>query len=148
MVKYISEGFNTLIELNYPIEKDNNKKLNVIDAFKELNNEAIKKFPTLLSLLLLNINLFFEKYNRIVLYGYGTFGEMIHTKYSSKIIHIIDKSKLYSEIPKIIDISGIKNSNYDIILISLIGREKQIISELMKYDVPKEKIFFINLSEF
>lgn len=88
-----------------------------------------------------------NKYKKIALYGYGTVGKTISKLLNDRIEVIIDQNKVevkelnYS----IISVDELKNYSYDLILISVLGREDSIINTLLKHNVEKEKIFTFKL---
>ena len=82
-----------------------------------------------------------NKYSNIVLYGYGTLGKNIEEILKDKIKYIIDKNEEgYTQNKKFISISNLENIRFDIILISVLGREEEIIDNLIKEKVNPKKI--------
>jgi len=91
-----------------------------------------------------NFNKFFEQISlideNIILYGYGTIGKTIQKLIPEKIIGYIDMNDNNNH-P-----STLRNMKYDKILISVLGREKEIKRYLVKeLSVPKNKIITIEL---
>lgn len=84
-----------------------------------------------------------EKYKKIALYGYGTVGKTIAQLLKDNIEVIIDQHKISTQelnLP-IVTVEELKNYSYDIVLISVLGRENDIINILVEYNVVKEDIF-------
>ena len=84
-----------------------------------------------------------EKYKKIALYGYGTVGKTIVQLLKDNIEVIIDKNKISTQefnVP-IVTVEELKNYSYDIVLISVLGRERDIINILVQNNVVKEDIF-------
>lgn len=83
-----------------------------------------------------------QKYEKVALYGYGTVGKTIAQLLKDNIEVIIDQHKISTQefnVP-IITVEELKNYSYDIVLISVLGREKDIINILVEYNVAKENI--------
>lgn len=83
-----------------------------------------------------------QKYEKIALYGYGTVGKTIAQLLKDNIEVIIDQHKISTQefnVP-IITVEELKNYSYDIVLISVLGREKDIINILVEHNVAKENI--------
>ena len=82
-----------------------------------------------------NFSLFYKQleeiknnYSNIVLYGYGTLGKNIEEILKDKINYITDKNENISkETKKFTKIETLKNIDFDIVLISVLGREIDII---------------------
>lgn len=84
-----------------------------------------------------------QKYQKIALYGYGSLGKIITLILNNKIEVIIDQNEVVDaeiSIP-IINIQDFHKYSYDIVIISVLGREDEIISTLLKYKVAKKDIF-------
>lgn len=84
-----------------------------------------------------------QKYQKIALYGYGTLGKIITQILNNRIEVIIDQSEIIDTelcIP-IINIRDFHKYSYDIIIISVLGRETEIINTLLEYKVAKNDIF-------
>ncbi|WP_298751674.1 glycosyltransferase family 2 protein [uncultured Arcobacter sp.] len=82
-----------------------------------------------------------NNYKNIILYGYGTLGKNIELLLKEKIVYITDRNtNISQETKKFISISKIKNINFDILLISVLGREKEILKNLEKENVDLKKI--------
>lgn len=100
-----------------------------------------------------NFSLFYKQleeiknnYSNIVLYGYGTLGKNIEEILKDKINYITDKNENISkETKKFTKIETLKNIDFDIVLISVLGREIDIIHSLeeQNIDLKKIKIFEI-----
>ncbi|WP_418184850.1 glycosyltransferase family 2 protein [Aliarcobacter vitoriensis] len=147
MVKYTSEALNSLIT-EYSDTEFLINNLSVIKSFEKYSNESLNLFPTILSSVLLNIEKTINSYNKVALYGYGLFGRLIYSQYFDKINLIIDKSISNKNIHlPIVNLQNIKNYDFDVILISLINKEKSVIEDLIKNGIPRDKIIYINLKD-
>ncbi len=138
MVTYTSEAIHSLNQY-HPNIKEYNNNLGSIKALNPFNNEAEKIFPTILSQGLLKIEGIMNKYNKVIFYGYGTFSKLLAYKYSKSIIAIIDKKQQNSDF-NLIKLEDLNNYDYDIILITLPGREKEIKKDLLNNSVNMDKI--------
>jgi glycosyltransferase involved in cell wall biosynthesis len=118
----------------------------------QMNNTTSQNYHFSFLLNKFNSEIIHLKLNEIkfILYGYGTVGKMIHNEFKKNIQMIVDNSsdKLSKEIDtKIVyhpkNISHIK---YDKILISVLGREDEIIKYLTEeLQIKKEKIITLEL---
>jgi len=81
----------------------------------------------------------YSKYS-YVLYGYGTIGKMIESLIPDKIITYVDKN-IENKNP-----SSLKNMKFDKILITVLGREKEITNYLIdEISINKDQITIIEL---
>jgi hypothetical protein len=124
---YKSSSFSSL-EKNKP---DNNKFFSVI----------LNKFYEQLFELDLNNK-------KIVLYGYGLVGNIIYTKYKNKISYIVDQN--YNSFDKANeDIQSpdiFATIEFDYVIISVLGREDEIIDYLSStYQISKERFISFHL---
>lgn len=89
-----------------------------------------------------------QKYKKVALYGYGTIGKTIFQVMKENIVVVIDQNKHIkdSEISKIITIREIPEYTFDIVLISVLGREKEIIEALLKENILRDKIKILEIS--
>jgi len=148
MIKYTAECVNSIISGHDDIE-NYSKNLEVIEAFEEINTKYKNNNSDLsssLSFLLTKIDNFFINYKRVIMYGNGYLGQLIAGKYQKKIIAIVDKSisENNSE-KKFIPIDKISGYDFEMILITVLGREERIMKELILNGVPKEKIMIFIL---
>lgn len=89
--------------------------------------------------LLEQATIFSQKYNRVVLYGYGSVGKLIE-KYFDSIIAIIDKELTNDQINHTVcKHEDLKNMAFDAIIITALNREKYIVKVLSKF-CPTHKI--------
>jgi len=146
MVQYTAEATNSLLFTTS--NKSSLENLEIVEIFKPFNNELKKFFPSVLSSLLLNVELIMNKYDRVILYGFGTLGKLLYSSYSNKIINIIDKSYSNKDLSlPIINLDEINKCNYQIVLISVLNKEKEIIKDLKNFGVLEKKIVFIDLEK-
>ena len=86
-----------------------------------------------------------EKKN-FVLYGYGNIGKIIYSNFKNNIKYVIDQQYDILKKQYIKPITVLKNSPNELIVISVLGREKEIIDELINtYNIRKELIIIFNL---
>lgn len=86
-----------------------------------------------------------QKNYKYIIYGYGSLGKYISSMLDKNCIGFIDKNYKKLNRKNIFSPKGTKDLNYDYILISLLGREENIIEELVeKYHIDKDKIVIIN----
>lgn len=109
------------------------------ESLKPNNNRILAKLINNLYLELDSLNLEEKKF---ILYGYGHIGKIIHDKYKHNILAIIDRN--YEELTKIhsheiYNITQLKDLNSEYILISVLGREKEIIQSLEKENLLLNK---------
>ena len=96
-------------------------------------------FTQKLSKLLEQATIFSQKYNRVVLYGYGTVGKLVE-KYFDNIIAIIDKEFTNDQIKHVVcKHEDLKTMSFDAIIITALNRENSIIRVLSKF-CPRHKI--------
>jgi glycosyltransferase involved in cell wall biosynthesis len=96
-------------------------------------------FTQRLSKLLEQATIFSQKYNRVVLYGYGTVGKLVE-KYFDSIIAVIDKELTNDQTNHTVcKHEDLKNMAFDAIIITALNREKSIVKVLSKF-CPTHKI--------
>lgn len=76
-----------------------------------------------------------------VLYGYGTVGKTIASLMPEKIVGFVDKFDKKHH-PK-----NLKSMKYDKLLITVLGREKSILADLMDIGIELEKVVTLNIEE-
>lgn len=89
-----------------------------------------------------------QKYQKIALYGYGTVGKTITQILKDKIEVIIDQNKIIDNdlhCP-IIHIQELSEFSFDVILISVLGREEEIIETLLKQNILIDSIKTLKIS--
>ena len=126
------------------------KKIDNIISNKQKINELIipksNNLPTAskISLILKKIYEMKELNNKILLYGNGYLGKVILSILGDKVIAVIDKNiKQQLNTHKVIQPVEIQKYDYDSIVISVIGREKEVISTLISNGVKAEKIVIL-----
>lgn len=145
MIQYTSEALNTLIT-EYPDTRFLTETRSVIRSFDKYNNKGMDVFPVTLSLVLSGIDEILTKYDNVALYGYGLLGRLIYSYYSSRISFVVDRYFVNNDASlPVVSLQEIKNHDFDIVLISLIGREKEIADDLVRIGVPEDKIVYISL---
>ncbi len=113
--------FNTNLAKNIPIAH------NVSKIFKEIHRLK-------------------HEYNKIIVYGNGYLGQTIAPFLEQKLVGIVDKykySKSSDKDYKIISIDDLNKIDYDIIVITVLGREYEIVSELINMGIGMNKILVL-----
>ncbi len=135
-----------------------NEEIEIIDkkeiAFKNRHNVTKKDFTNNFNLSK-DINKIHQqlfdlksKYNKIAIYGYGTFGELASYFLEEKTTCIVDRNyESFSSTKHIIsNPKNIQNFDFDIVLITVLGRENLIINDLVNiYNIPENKIITLNI---
>lgn len=92
-----------------------------------------------LNVLLHNLRIIIEKKNKILIYGYGELGQAIEKLIPShKLVGVIDNS-ITKRFKNHYPLSEIFNIDFDLIVISTLGRDKK--AELTLHDIHKSKIY-------
>lgn len=111
----------------------------------EGNNNYL--FAGLFNDLMKQLEIHFNQNNKIVLYGYGHIGKLIHQIYKDNIIAVVDMSDaIRNEFPFVLIPNEIKEIDFDAVLISVLGREKEIscyLNEIL--DIDTNKIIIVNI---
>lgn len=106
-------------------------------------------------------NMFYEQiqvlkqldYQNIIIYGAGTVGKSIQRFFPQNVVAFIDQNAHMIELENEIKVEvkhpdALKEMNYDIIVISVLGREKQISEILIaQYLIDKNKVFIFSFIE-
>jgi FkbM family methyltransferase len=87
------------------------------------------------------IDVLYESELRIALYGYGHIGRILHTALQDRVSVIFDKN---IQIEGVVKPQEIDRYDFDILVITVLGREDEIKKSLTKY---AEKIYAIDLSK-
>ncbi|DAB29049.1 MAG TPA: hypothetical protein CFH84_11595 [Sulfurimonas sp. UBA12504] len=112
--------------------------------YKRLSSEN-EFFSILLNKFIPNIKSVNDKYKKIILYGYGLSGEICKHYLADNLIGIIDK-RITKTKGLFLTPQMLQDIDYDCVLISVLGREKEIEKYLVEeYGVDKNKIISINL---
>lgn len=83
---------------------------------------------------------------QFVLYGYGNIGEIIANKYPDNIIAIVDRNYKTLNHPQIQSLEQLHKQEFDYILISVLGKEKEIKQLIQSnYHIQEEKILTFNI---
>lgn len=146
-----NENFKAHIEvLNIASKYINGTELYRHSSYIELqkNNPYLDEFTNLsfsimYNKLLQQVKIFSDKYQKIVLYGYGHIGRMIYSHIEDKIILKIDKN--YDN-KTTFDLHLIDSVAYDAIIIAILGREDIIVNELLSKGISRDKILTFNLN--
>lgn len=124
----------------------------LIDKFLEENllfkTNLTKNIPIAHSISKISqeIHMVKQKYNKIIVYGNGYLGQTIAPFLEQKLVGIVDKykySKSSDKDYKIISIDDLNKIDYDIIVITVLGREYEIVSELINMGIGMNKILVL-----
>jgi glycosyltransferase involved in cell wall biosynthesis len=161
--------FLDIVITNY-LNGGTSKRLSIVTRIEELfiltkyidNPEDIlkhKSFPRLLNIhpqinmifarlfnnLLVSLESLALENKKIVLYGYGNVGEIVYNKYSNSIVKVVDRN--YEALNQkdlsivIEDIADLDQCEFDYILITVLGREKEIKKWLLEeFNIDEDKI--------
>ncbi|WP_320035349.1 glycosyltransferase family 2 protein [Halarcobacter sp.] len=135
------------IQSKYLDKVDNIFNSNAYNTLKSLENSSHNMFFNRLfnNLLSQCYHFHLEKKN-FVLYGYGNIGKIIYSNFKNNIKYVIDQQYDILKKQYIKPITVLKNSPNELIVISVLGREKEIIDELINtYNIRKELIIIFNL---
>lgn len=121
---------------------------NIIEIQKNrtfLENEIIKNFPNQFSEIFNHINELSQQNAIYVIYGFGSMAQVLDKFIGDKIVGFVDRTSdtIGYEITKKIVYSpeNLQHMKYDYIIVSVLGREKEIINKLVeRYNVKREKI--------
>ncbi|QKF68406.1 glycosyltransferase, family 2 [Arcobacter venerupis] len=109
-----------------------------LNSYNKTNNSL---FTRLLNNLYLQCQEYDLDKKKFVLYGYGNIGEIIYNKYENNITHIIDQNHENIIHDKLYGTNLLSSLNFEYILISVLGKEKEIKKYLIKtFNIPESKI--------
>ena len=126
-----------------------NKAPSIMDKITKNNQIYVPKSNNMslsnkISLILKKIDDMKKNEQKILLYGHGYLGKIIATYLSDSLVAVVDKNHHIDKVPYIIiHLDEIKNYKYDYIVISVIGRELDIIKSLKEYDIETKKIVIL-----
>lgn len=127
-------------------KKSNFKQVDIQSNRTHLEPESITSFPNQFSTIFNHLKELSEQNATYVVYGYGTMGQLLNKFLENKIVGFVDKtSNIVSNVDTKRDTiyapKNLEYMTYDFIIISVLGREKDIIEDLIdKYNIQKEKI--------
>lgn len=128
--RYFKSITDIYLHSSFQVIQNNNPNINFL--FSQMYNKLIDQIK--------NIEIQYEK---IVLYGYGNIGKLIEGLLKRKVIYRFDK--IHDDI-NVFSPKTIKSIEYDIVLITVLGREEEIKNYLTyKLQVPTTKIVTLNL---
>lgn len=112
------------------------------NILEDLRTDKNKKFVEYLNKLYMELNYLDLKQKKFILYGYGNIGKIIYREFQDNIIAIVDKN--YKELThqnniKIFNITELIKIDAEYIVISVLGKEKEIIEYLEKMNLLKNK---------
>ncbi len=124
--------------LKNPSDIFNSHSFARFNSYTKTNNSSLTKFLNELFLQCKEFNLDKRKF---VLYGYGNIGEILYTKYKDNIISIVDQNHKKIDQNNVKNLQVLKSIDFEYILISVLGKEKEIESYLIKeFNIPQYKI--------
>ena len=118
-----------------------------INLYEDKNEDS--KFYNKVGIIQNKLDSFKQSYKKIALYGYGSICKFIAPYLKKQLLVIVDNNakNIESEF-EICSLDDLKKYDYDAIIITLIGREKPIYSNLVyKYAVDKSKILHLNSND-
>lgn len=121
-------------------EKQLNNVANLVCDILEDRNSNLH-FSRLFSTIFSEIENIKNRYNKIAIYGYGSFGKTVHSLLNNKVKIIVEKNCLGQVSEFTVSIDKLKNYEYDVILICVLGREEEIIKDLITNNVKPNTIF-------
>ncbi|MGJ0365511.1 CgeB family protein [Aliarcobacter cryaerophilus] len=117
------------------------KKFNHLLSTKEIYEQKRLELRDNLNMIIKQTKEINNKYNKIAIYGNGNISKLIK-EYITNLIAIFDKSYYPNESENILNPENINIFDFDIIIISAIGYEKEIRELLIsKYYIDENKIF-------
>lgn len=142
---------NMCIQSKYLKNSEDIYSLNSYNTLKSLersnNNNAL--FTRLLNNFYKRLDEMTWVNKKVVLYGYGNIGKLIYEKYSNYITDVIDRNAIrLNEKEDIVihNIEDIRNIEFDYIVITVLGKEKEISTDLIeKYKIDNSKIITIEV---
>ncbi|WP_345993145.1 class I SAM-dependent methyltransferase [Sulfurimonas sp. HSL-1716] len=125
--------------------------LQIIEIQKERSHLEPKiedRFPNEFSELLTGIQKLKNQNSRFVVYGYGNLGRMLDDLLGDKIVGFVDGisdlTDTHSKRDVVYSVKNLQNMEFDHIIITLLGREEQIVQELCKtYHLDNDKIILL-----
>lgn len=146
MPEYMSECINSLVEHHEnPVEFA--KSGGVTKACQWFYKEKKMEFSRSLGLIMLQLEELRKQYQRIVVYGYGSVGRIAVNTLQGNVTCCIDRAvnDTQKEGVEFVSIDMLPKKEYDIILITVLGRETEILHDLVEYGVKEEKIVSFHL---
>ncbi|MDX4038443.1 glycosyltransferase [Aliarcobacter skirrowii] len=121
-----------------------------MEGYEMESNENINQlFNNQLNNLLGQVENLKNNYKNIAIYGNGYVGNIIAEKLKNNLVIIFDKSlETTSKYCKVSHPKDLKNYDFDIMIISVLGRESIIKYELLnEYNLNEDKIYEFNLNQ-
>ena len=124
--------------LKNPSDIFNSHSFARFNSYTKTNNSSLTKF---LNELFLQCKKYDLDKKRFILYGFGNIGEIIYNKYKDTIINIVDQNHKTINNKNVQSLNILKNIDFEYILISVLGKEKEIEEFLIKeFNIPSYKI--------
>lgn len=111
----------------------------------EGNNNYL--FAGLFNDLIEQLKVYLKNNQKVILYGYGHIGKLIHHIYKDNIIAVVDMNPIVrNEFPFVLIPEEIKHLEFDMVLISVLGREKEISHYLNEaLNIDDDKIITVHI---
>ncbi len=129
------------VELEIKVRREDNLK------FKGANTNMINvnyDFTLKMNILFTYINKLKEEKCKLAIYGNGLVGQIIARELPDQVVVIFDKDvTAESDIAQVSHPSNIKNYNFSLLVISVLGREEEIINSL---DIDENRCYQVDLT--
>lgn len=87
-----------------------------------------------------------QGFKRIAIYGNSTAGRFFAAQFQDRVVAIFDRAAT-ERAGLVIPLSDINSIGFDVVLVAVLGREQEVIADLVNfYQVPEEKIVTLLLS--
>lgn len=100
-------------------------------------------FSQKIGLLLEQVKTFSKKYTRIVLYGNGSFSILLQSFLAEQVVNVLDMGS-ENENGFLVNPCTVNKLEYDVILVTLLGREAEVKKLLMSHGVLEHKIMILS----
>ena len=158
-VKYIDIMYKNLLNIinlyknnKYYDEALRNAKVILVKLVKNLddyiltNNSSLDYYNGIINDIITQAIECRNNYNKLAVYGYGTITNLIKDYLPETVIFFDKRASYINSKDKIYNLNEITKQNFDKVLISAIGHEKEIIDLLTQnYKISIDKIYVFNL---
>jgi glycosyltransferase involved in cell wall biosynthesis len=138
-----------MIALPYLSQEEDIFNTNTYARFESCKPGNNRVFARLLNMAKLQLDTWQLQGKRIVIYGFGTLGKILRQRYSDEVVAIADKN--FSDFGdsngvEIIAPEGLAAIDYDCLIISVLGREKEIVADLVnRIGIDEKKVLTFEL---
>lgn len=139
MPQYMAECINSLVQ-HHEDPRDFARMRGVADACRWFYAEKKIEFSRAFGLLSMQLEKLKEEYSRIVVYGYGSVGQIAAQKLHP--LAVVDRAVGEGEKEgyRFIGLDDFTRLDYDAVVITVLGREAEIMRDLIRHGVPEGKI--------